>query len=108
MGIIVILEGEDGREVRGLPDPAGGSFDAAGDFDRVLPEGDDSFAVLKLVDPDGDTVIGAGQMQDLLADIDHLAAFELKPVERRGLDRLRVLAERCRENPILRLRFIGD
>ncbi len=108
MGIVVIVEREDGQEVRGFPDPAGGTFDAAGDFDRVLPEGDESFTVLKLVDPDGDTVLNATDIKGLLADIDRLAALALNPVERRGLDRLRVMAEHCREDPTLHLRFIAD
>ena len=102
------VEREDGEEVRGFPDPAGGTFDAAGDFDRVLPEGDESFAVLKLVDRDSDTVLNVGHIEGLLADIDRLSALALKPVERRGLDRLRVMAEGCRKDPTLHLRFIGD
>ena len=108
VGITVIVEREDGREVRGFPDPAGGTFDASGDFDRVLSEGDESFAVLKLIDPDGDTVLTAADLNGLLADIDRLAALALNPVERRGLDRLRVMAQHCRDDPTLRLRFIGD
>jgi hypothetical protein len=108
VGITVILEREDGREVRGFRDPAGGTFDAAGDFDRVLPEGDESFAVLNLVGQYGDTVLTATDIAGLLEDVHRLAASALKPIERRGLDRLRVMAEHCRDDPTLRLRFIGD
>ena len=105
--MIVILEREDGHAVGGFADPAGGTFDAAGDFDRVLPANDDSYAVLRIVDPGGDMVLGASQMRDLLADIDRLGARTRRPIERRGLDRLRVMAERCREDPTLHLRFVG-
>jgi hypothetical protein len=108
VGISAVVETEGGEQVRALPDPAGGTFDAAGDFDRVLPEDDDSFPMLKLVDPDGDTVFAATQLKDLVAEIDRLGNLTLKPIERRGLERLRVMAEVCRQQPNLRLRFLGD
>ena len=108
MGIMVIVETEGGEQVRSLPDPAGGTFDAAGDFDRVLPEVDDSFPILTMIDPDEDTVLSAVQMKDLVAEIGRLGSLTLKPIERRGLKRLRVMAELCREDPSLRLRFVGD
>ena|SRR5688572_2315194 len=108
MGITVVVETEGGEQVRSLPDPAGGTFDAAGDFDRVLPEVDDSFPILTLIDPDEDTVLSAVQMKDLVAEVDRLSSLTLKPIERRGLKRLRAMAELCREDPNLRLRFVGD
>jgi hypothetical protein len=47
-------------------------------------------------------------MLDLLADIDRLALMERTPAERRGRDRLRVMADRCRAEVHLYLWFIGD
>jgi len=72
MGMVVRLVRGEGETVRGLPDPAGGTFDAAGDFDRVLPDGDPAFAVLGSVNPHGDTVLTTVQMDALLADINEL------------------------------------
>jgi hypothetical protein len=108
MGMVVRLLRVDGETVRGLPDPAGGTFDAAGDFDRVLPDGDPAFAVLKHVNPYGDTVLTTIQMDELLADISELMTRRLHPAERRGLERLRVMATRCRDDVRLRLSFAGD
>ena len=108
MGICAVLKGETGDRLRDLADPAGGTFEAAGDFDRVLPDADASFTLLRYIDRYGDTVFNTLQMPDLLADLDRLALMELTPVERRGLDRLRVMAERCRAEAHLYLWFIGD
>jgi hypothetical protein len=82
-------------------------FDAAGDFDRLLPEGGSVFAVLGSVDPYGDTALTTVQMDGLLAEINALETRRLRPTERRGLERLRVLATRCRDDAQLYLKFIG-
>lgn len=109
MGVIVVLRRSSGEDVRGLPDPAGGTFDAAGDFDRWLsPPVDSELRALSLVDADGTTTLGSGQVALLLADVAHLLASDLKPTERRGLERLRALAERCAGDEELSLWFIGD
>ena len=47
-------------------------------------------------------------MSDLLADLDRLSDIDLTSVERRRLDRLRVMAEHCRDEVHLYLWFIGD
>jgi hypothetical protein len=104
--IRVELRTESGQVVRDLPDPAGGSFDAAGDFDRLLS---DVRGLLRYVDPYGDTVFNRIQMPDLISDVDMLGRREdVKPIESRGLARLRIMAERCRETPHLYVWFIGD
>jgi hypothetical protein len=108
VGVNVVLKLESGKEVRGLADPAGGTFDAARDFDRLLSATDESIRMLKDVDPYGDTVFNALQMPALLTDLDRLTALDLAPIERRGLDRLRVMAERCRDEVHLYIWFIGD
>ena len=116
MSIRAVLRTERGEEVRFLPDPAGGEFDAAGDFDALLPQAStlprppppDFFKLLRYVDPYGDTIFNQSQMGDLLEDIDRATARAVMAVERRGLDRLRVIAERCRDGVHLYVWFIGD
>jgi hypothetical protein len=104
--IRVELRTERGEPVRGLSDPSGGSFDAAGDFDRLLPRAE---GVLRYVDLYGDTIFNTVQATDLLQDVERLAqSADVTPVEQRGLERLRVLAERCRDGVHLYVWFIGD
>lgn len=108
MGLTAELRDAGGDLVRGLVDPAGGTFDRAGDFERLLPFDDQSFRLLCYLNPYGDTMFNTVQMADLLTEVDQLAGRDPKPIERRGLDRLRVLAERCRDDPHLYVWFIGD
>jgi hypothetical protein len=108
MGVLAILRTERGEQLRALDDPNGGSFDAAGDFDGLLGRVDDSYRLLKYVDPYGDTIFNNMQMPDLLSDIERLSQMGVAPVERRGLSRLRALAELCREGVHLYVWFIGD
>jgi hypothetical protein len=97
---------ERGETVRDLSDPSGGTFDAAGDFDRLLTGAD---GLMRYVDPYGATVFNRIQAADLLADIDQLAAKKnVTALERRGLERLRMMTERCRDSVHLYLWFIGD
>jgi len=110
--VVELLDGQ-GRVVRGLPDPAGGTFDAAGEFDDLLPlvgpqRFDAGYRVLGAVDPDGLLTVGAGDMDDLLLDIAAATELTSEPRARRGLERLRVLAERCRDDPRTQVRFAGD
>ena len=61
---------ERGSEVRGLRDPSGGRFDAAGDFDRVLdnvPEG--SLDAWRPIDPYGIVTLSTAELPALLADL---------------------------------------
>lgn len=108
MGVEAYLRTESGEAIRGLPDPAGGTFDAAGDFERLIPYEDRSFRLLCYVNPYGDTVFNTVQMEDLLGDLERLAALNPKPIEKRGLDRLRVISERCRSEPHEYVWFVGD
>ncbi|GAA1615861.1 hypothetical protein [Actinoplanes couchii] len=96
-----------GERIRGLPDPAGGVFDAAGDFDRLLGEWAHRFPLLGAVDPCGETSFGPERMAGLLAEIDVLAEQARDDVARRGLMRLRVMAQRCGDVSE-RLVFVGD
>ncbi len=108
VGVVAELRDEQNQQVRGLPDPAGGTFDAAGDFDDVLWRLDDTFPLLRSIDPDYTVSMGSSQMPELLAELDRLSSNPVKPVVRRGLDRLRVLAETCHASNVLSLSFIGD
>jgi hypothetical protein len=104
--IVAILRNEHGEQQRGLDDPSGGTFDAAGDFDRLIPVNDPSYRLIGQIDPYGETVFNWFQMTDLLADLDRL--HTAKAVELRGLARLRRLAELCRDGIHLYVWFIGD
>jgi hypothetical protein len=111
----VELRSESGEAVRDLSDPAGGSFDAAGDFDRLLPQFGGrprppsvGYKLFQYVDPYGNTVFNRPQMADLLDDIGRASRLEMTSRERRGLERLRVMAEGARDSVHLYLWFIGD
>lgn len=88
--IDVVLRDESAREVRGLPDPAGGTFDAAGDFDRLL-DVDPSLRVWSAFDAEGDVTLSAKECSEL----PRVLPLAKPGRESRGLERLRVLAERC-------------
>jgi hypothetical protein len=107
VGIQVVLV-RSSRVVTGLQDPSGGRFDAAGDFDRVLPTADERFAVLNHVEPYGDTVLRPSDMDGFLDEVDRLLKVSNEGSERRGLLRLRALAMVCRDAPDSQLRFMGD
>ncbi len=114
MAIVAELRNERGERIGRLPDPSGGAFDAAGDFDGLLPLAEAlwplaaSYLLLRYVDPYGDTVFNQLQMDDLLRDIDTAEHLASSDVERRGLDRLRVIAQRCRSSVHLYVWFVGD
>jgi hypothetical protein len=107
MGMYVVLV-RSAQVVTGLPDPNGGHFDAAGDFDRILPAGDERFVLLGRVDPYGDTVLRPEDMSGLIDEVDKLIDVSHQGSERRGLRRLRVLAAECRDTSDSQLRFVGD
>ena len=109
MGVAATLIYADGRRVTRLDDPAGGTFDAAGDFDRLLDRADDHLSVLGRVDIYGVTTFVKDDMGGLIEDIDHLmTAQDLDPVESRGLQRLRVMAVECLRGGSLQVVFMGD
>jgi hypothetical protein len=75
MPMYVELRDSKGRLDRAMPDPSGGTFDAAGDFDRFFdetygghPDGLD-LPALASVDPYADTEMQADVLDQLLADI---------------------------------------
>ncbi|BCY08810.1 hypothetical protein [Actinoplanes sp. L3-i22] len=96
-----------GKRIQRLPDPAGGSFDAAGDFDRLVLHENSALGLLGRLDPHGETRFGAGQMQQLIAEVELLLTLAKAGAEHRGLMRLRSMAEHCAEQHG-ELVFIGD
>lgn len=105
MALDVTLRRADGSVVRALPDPSGGTFEAAGDFDELLDLPDLPF--LGAISPYSDTTVGAAAMAGLLEDVNR-ALQAATGMTARGLLRLRVLAELCRSDRSLTLRFEGD
>jgi hypothetical protein len=106
MGIQVELR-VAGERIRALADPGGGSFDAAGDFDRLIPPTDSAFSLLGEVDPHGETRLGVRDMAALVAEIDRLLRQARPGPEYRGLMRLRTMALCCSQE-LGELVFVGD
>lgn len=106
MGVVATLLSESG-EVRGLPDPNGGTFDAAGDFDRLLGKRD-GLPLWSSIDAYGTTAMEPIQMPAFVEELARIRPEARDGSEARGLDRLRVLATECQGNPTARLVFDGD
>ena len=52
-----------------LADPSGGTFTAAGDFDRLLPISGKSSGILARVDPYRDAIVSCGDMAALASEV---------------------------------------
>lgn len=96
----------DGSARRGLADPSGGQFDAAGDFDQFL--GDDQFPILGAIDPFADTCPDRHSLPGLLTDIAAALTVAKEGPKDVGFLRLQVRVERCTLDPELTLVVIGD
>jgi hypothetical protein len=101
----VTLRRADGTVLRDLPDPAGGTFDAAGDFEDLFGSAD--LPVLGALDPYDDTELSRSLIPGLLTDL-HRAIPLAAGSRKRGLARLQVMAERCQSDASLRLHLTGD
>lgn len=113
MPIFVELRDLTGSARTGLPDPSRGTFDAAGGFDRFIdqpPYGSvpKDLPILQSVDPWGETRLASGAMGQLIADCVRALSVAVDGPERRGLLRLRVLAEECSRDPGSALYWVGD
>ncbi len=107
VGVYAELLDPSGAAVRGLRDPAGGTFDGAGDFDRLL--GDHAaLPVWASIDAYGDTTLPSQQVLALLAELPVVIEQAADGPEHRGLARLVVMAQACQFDPALTLRFVGD
>lgn len=114
MPIYVEFLDRDGRPVRRLPDPSGGAFDAAGDFDRFIDSsyfgypGDVPLPCLQSVDPHADTEMASNAMPHLVRDLLQVLPLAKDGPEKRGLLRLKVMAEQCAEREGTSLWWRGD
>jgi hypothetical protein len=97
-----------GERALGLPDPSGGRFDAAGDFDRLLPATAATFPLLGRVDPYNDVGLEPDLMPNPISEIDELLPLARQGPEQRGLLRLRTLADLCARTTESSLIFLGD
>jgi len=99
-------------KVRGQPlilaDPSGGTFEAAGDFDRLLPASAANFPVLARVDPFGRTVISGADLAALAHEAGELLGQAVEGPEGRGLLRLRALALAGQDDPGAEMCLLGD
>lgn len=97
--IYVELRDGERHPIREMPDPSGGTFDAAGDFDRFINESyfgrraDWDLPTLSKVDPYANTEMNADGMAALLDDIAKVIPEANEGPELRGLLRLQVMAE---------------
>lgn len=113
MPVVVELVSSSGVARRQLSDPNGGTFDAAGDFDRFLDDGlgsvrDMSLPTLRRFDPIGVSELQAEDMPALLVDVNVCLRVARAGPERRGLLRLAVLAEACAQETGSCLVCTGD
>ena len=110
MGVDAVLTKADGNRVTQLPDPSlGGTFDAAGDFDRLIPDHDDeSFVCWRFIEPYGRTVFNRRQMPTFIQELDQLLTSAKDGPERHGMLRLRVLASTVLAQHHLYLVLLGD
>lgn len=106
MAMVVQLVDADGRAGRGFPDPAGGLFDAAGDFDRLLGP-DPRLPTWSRIDEYSDTDLHGEDLARLIDEIQLLLAMARPGPETRGLQRLDVIARTAHASG-LGLRCIGD
>src|SRR3954468_13309255 len=91
VGVEVTLHRNNGDRMSGLPDPNGGAFDAAGDFDSLI--GSTDLPMIGSLDSCGYSTLSATIMADLIADVDKALEIARPGSELRGLRRLRVMAE---------------
>ena len=90
-----------------MPDPAGGTFDAAGDFDGLVGA-EEALPVWSAVDLHDDVTLSSLECAQLVNELPTLVTQARTDVERRGFDRLRVMAERCCQDQSLVVVFVGD
>jgi hypothetical protein len=106
VGIEVTLHRHDGHRVTGLADPNGGTFDAAGDFDRLIDA--PHLPIIGGFDRYRDSTLDADHMAALIADVVTALESASPGPEVRGLRRLRAMAARVQADESLILRVLGD
>lgn len=98
-----------------LPDPAGGQFDAAGNFDRLLPMENQlpmrqspNLPLLSRIEAYVDLEFTSDEMTIVAQEASMLLEIAKPGPETRGLERLRSLAEHGAQIPGAVLRVVGD
>lgn len=107
VGITSEIRDPEGQVVT-VADPAGGTFTAAGDFDRLIPADDPRLPLLSALDSFGEWSVPFDRLRDLAAEIAVLAGKAKEGPESRGLARLAAQVESCISAADQRLIFTGD
>jgi len=76
--------------------------------DLSLPTGDSSFRLLCYIDPYGDTIFNRLQMQSFLSEWEAIKKEAIAERDKQAWLKVKILAERCRDEVHLYLRFMGD
>lgn len=105
MGLTATLE-IDGRTVQ-LPDPSGGTFNAAGDFDRLLQFATD-LPTLSRIDEHGDVHFSSPELASLGEEMSSLLQHARLGPERHGALRLIALASHGSQQQSSVLHVAGD
>lgn len=107
VGITSEVRDRDGRAVT-VEDPNGGTFTAAGDFDRLIPADDPQLPLLSALDPFGEWSVPFDRLRDLSAEVAVVARQATEGAESRGLARQAAQVEACVGAVDQRLIFVGD
>ena len=109
MAVRVVLIDADGRP-QSLADPSGGTFNAAGDFDSLigLIGVGAELPMWSSLYTEEDWTFVRDDLVALLRDLDALDGRAQSEAERRGLLRLRLLAETALIDPELTLEWQAD
>jgi hypothetical protein len=105
VGIVIRLE--LGERAQTVVDPSGGTCDAVGDFDRLIPFPDD-VPMLSRLDPYGDVTFASAEMRAICDEVQMVIPRASDGPEHRGLLRLHALATRGAELPDSILHAAGD
>ena len=87
VGLISEARDPDGQPVN-LADPTGGTFTAAGDFDRLVPADDSNLPLLTALDPYGEWAVPHDRLPDLATEVSAIRPRSTDGPESRGLARL--------------------
>ena len=74
----------------------------------VPPDGDESFALLDGIDPFGKTVFNHLQMKNFLKEWERVKDRVRDESQREAWDKVKSMAEQCRDDRDLYLRFVGN
>src|SRR5437868_795552 len=101
MAIKVILEAIRGKALDEVLDPYN-------EVSALWPIDDGSFPLLQFIDPYGNTIFNGKQMSHVMKELELLSGLCSHDTQKLMLDRIKMLAIHCRDNPHEFLRFSGD